>query len=235
MLAHPGQRRADAESIRVIVSGVVGKSAGVKSTATAFLVPSPFPNERRERETGISSSDTGHYRTCPSSFSRKERERERGDGLYRGSNEEKQSLKPAVRPIGRVGNAFYPRFYKPETFTVVLLPSNGTPPSNGTLVIASRYLYERIFFFSLFPPGKAGNLNRWNEDHLSNEWICWVNFFFFEFFERDPSFSRGGRVSVDLEEGESRVIYKRVKVSGTVLVRSKIDLSFVKWYMWCIV
>lgn len=78
MLAHPGQRRADAESIRVIVSGVVGKSAGVKSTATAFLVPSPFPNERRERETGISSSDTGHYRTCPSSFSQKrERERER--------------------------------------------------------------------------------------------------------------------------------------------------------------
>lgn len=138
----PANERADAESIRVIVSGVVGKSAGVKSTATAFLVPFPFPSER---ETRISSSDTGHYRTCPSSFSR-ERERERGDGLYRGSNEEKQSLKPAVRPIGRVGNAFYPRFYKPETFTVVLLPSNGTPPSNGTLVIASRDLYERIFF-----------------------------------------------------------------------------------------
>lgn len=151
MLAHPGQRRVDAESIRVIVSGVVGKSAGVKSTATAFL-PFPFPSERREREreTRISSSDTGHYRTCPSSFSRekiqRKRERERGDGLYRASNEEKQSLKPAVRPIGRVGNAFYPRFYKPETFTVVLLPSNGTPPSNGTLVIASRDLYERIFF-----------------------------------------------------------------------------------------
>lgn len=35
-------------------------------------------------------------------------------------------------------------------------------------------------------------------------------------------------MSVDLEEGESRVIYKRVKVSGTILVRSKIDLSFVK-------
>ena len=168
MLAHPGQRRADAESIRVIVSGVVGKSAGVKSTATAFLVPSPFPNERRERR-GYPARIRAITAPVPQVSLRRERERERGDGLYRGSNEEKQSLKPAVRPIGRVGNAFYPRFYKPETFTVVLLPSNGTPPSNGTLVIASRYLYERIFFFSLFPPGKAGNLNRWNEDHLSNE------------------------------------------------------------------
>lgn len=170
MLAHPGQRRADAESIRVIVSGVVGKSAGVKSTATAFLVPSPFPNERRERR-GYPARIRAITAPVPQVSLRRERERERGDGLYRGSNEEKQSLKPAVRPIGRVGNAFYPRFYKPETFTVVLLPSNGTPPSNGTLVIASRYLYERIFFSPppSFPPGKAGNLNRWNEDHLSNE------------------------------------------------------------------
>lgn len=142
MLAHPGQRRADAESIRVIVSGVVGKSAGVKSTATAFLVPFPFPSER-DADIQLGYGPLPHLSL---KFLSGERERERGDGLYRGSNEEKQSLKPAVRPIGRVGNAFYPRFYKPETFTVVLLPSNGTPPSNGTLVIASRDLYERIFF-----------------------------------------------------------------------------------------
>lgn len=74
-----------------------------------------FSNRREET---CNRSDTGHYRTCPSSFvpsppplSRTEE----GDRVERKraspSNEEKQSLKPAVRPIGR-GNAFYLAGYR---------------------------------------------------------------------------------------------------------------------------
>lgn len=81
MLAHPGQRRADAESIRVIVSGVVGKSAGVKSTATAFLVPSPFPNERRERR-GYPARIRAITAPVPQvSLGRRGREREEMDSI----------------------------------------------------------------------------------------------------------------------------------------------------------
>lgn len=241
MLAHPGQRRADAESIRVIVSGVVGKSAGVKSTATAFLVPFPFPSER---ETRISSSDTGHYRTCPSSFSReREREREEMDSivaLMKRSNH-------LSRPLDRLDaweTRFIHAFISQKRLRSFYCPRMGhRHPMGRSWSLLAIFTSE----FSSPSNGKFESMERCRfNDHFHCEWICRVNFFFFLFRNRSFAVSlfpiraireteswalvRG--VSVDLEEGESRVIYKRVKVFEMALVHSKINLSFVKWYIY---
>lgn len=183
MLAHPGQRRADAESIRVIVSGVVGKSAGVKSTATAFLVPFPFPSER---ETRISSSDTGHYRTCPSSFSReREREWEREEmdsivALMKRSNH-------LSRPLDRLDaweTRFIHAFISQKRLRSFYCPRMGhRHPMGRSWSLLAIFTSE----FSSPSNGKFESMERCRfNDHFHCEWICRVNFFFF-FFETDRS------------------------------------------------
>lgn len=239
MLAHPGQRRADAESIRVIVSGVVGKSAGVKSTATAFLVPFPFPSER-DADIQLGYGPLPHLSL---KFLSGEREREEMDSivaLMKRSNH-------LSRPLDRLDaweTRFIHAFISQKRLRSFYCPRMGhRHPMGRSWSLLAIFTSE----FSSPSNGKFESMERCRfNDHFHCEWICRVNFFFFLFRNRSFAVSlfpicaireteswtlvRG--VSVDLEEGESRVIYKRVKVFGMALVHSKINLSFVKWYIY---
>lgn len=95
-----GQNRCRINSRNSLLGWRSGEGRGLNRLQLAGWQPL-FSN----REETCNRSDTGHYRTCPSSFrfppAAEQKKEIDSNGTSRPSNEEKQSLKPAVRPIGR--------------------------------------------------------------------------------------------------------------------------------------